>query len=67
MVKPLNIHSLNVLNILKMDSSHKEMLLECYCFLLNYYQEQIKRKKKRTWVREIFKKRIEQGIYHNLL
>ena len=25
------------------------------------------KKKKRTRVREIFKKRIEQGVYHNLL
>ena len=27
----------------------------------------MKRKKKRMWVREIFKKRIEQGVYHNFL
>ena len=50
-----------------MDLSDEEMLLEFYYFLLNYHQGQIKRKRKRTWVREIFKKRIEQGIYHNLL
>ena len=31
-------------------------------FSLNYRQEQIKRKRKRPWVREIFKKVIEQGI-----
>ena len=43
------------------------MLLESSCFLLNYHQDQIKRKRKRTWVREIFKKRIEQGFYYNLL
>ena len=30
-------------------------------------KEEIKRKRRRTWVREIFKKRIEQGVYHNLL
>ena len=43
-------------NILKMDSSDKEVLLESSCFLLNYHQEQIKSKKKRLWVRvrEIF-------------
>ena len=37
-----------------MDSSDEEVLLEP-CFLLNYHQEQIKRKRKKTWVREIFK------------
>ena len=47
-----------------MDSSDENVLLESY-FLLNYHQEQIKRI--RTWVREIFLKRIEQGVYHNLL
>ena len=46
-----------------MDSSDEEVLLESCCFLLNYHQEQIKRKRKKTWVREIFKKRIGQGVY----
>ena len=50
-----------------MDSSDEEVLLEPSCFLLIYHQEQIKRKSKRTCVREIFKKRIEQGVYHNFL
>ena len=50
-----------------MDSSDEEVLLESSCFLLNYHQEQIQRKRKRTWVREIFKKKIEQGVYHNFL
>ena len=50
-----------------MDSSDEEVLLESYCFVLNYRQEQINRKRKRTWVWEIFKKRIEQGIWHDLL
>ena len=50
-----------------MDSSDEEELLEPCCFLLNYHQEQIKRKRKKTWVQEIFKKRIEQRVYHNLL
>ena len=45
-----------------MDSSDEEMLLESCCFLINYHQEKIKSKRKRTSVREIFKKRIEQGI-----
>ena len=56
-------------NILKMGSSDKEVLLESCCFLLTHHQEQIKRKRKRTWVWQIFKKekRIEQGVYHNLL
>ena len=38
------------------------MLGSC-CFLFNYHQDQ----RKRTWVREILKNRIEQGVYHNLL
>ena len=50
-----------------MDSSDKEVLLESCCFLLNCQQEQSKRKRKRTWMQEIFLKRIEQGVYHNLL
>ena len=50
-----------------MDLLDEEVLLETCSFLLNYHQEKIKRIKKRTWVREIFKKRIEQGVYHNLL
>ena len=54
-------------NILKMDSSDEGVLLESSCFLLNNHQEQIKRKRKRTWIRAIFKKRIEQGFYHNFL
>ena len=41
------------------------MLSGCCCFLLNYHQEQIKRKIKKTWVREISLKRIKQGVYHN--
>ena len=50
-----------------MDSSDEEVLLESYYFLLNYHQGKIKRKRKRKWVREIFSKRIEQGVFHNLL
>ena len=50
-----------------MYSSDEEVLLESSCFLLNYHQEQIKRKRKRAWLREIFNKRIKQGVYHNLL
>ena len=43
------------------------MLLGSCCFLLKYHQKQIKTKGKRTWVREIFKKKIEQGVSHNFL
>ena len=50
-----------------MDSSDEEVLLESCCFLLNYYQEVIKRKRKRTWMWDIFKKRIEQRGCHKLL
>ena len=50
-----------------MDSSDEMVVLESCCFLLGYHQQQIKGKRKRTWVREIFEKRIEQGVYHNLL
>ena len=50
-----------------MNSSDEDVLLESCWFLLNYDQEQIKRKRKRTWVKKIFKKIIEQGVYHNLL
>ena len=48
-----------------MESSDEKVLLESCCFLLNYHQEQTKGKRKRKWVREIFRKRIEQGIHHN--
>ena len=47
-----------------MDSSDEVVLLESYCFFLNYHQEQINRKRAGVW--EIFKQRIEQGIYRNL-
>ena len=50
-----------------MDSSDEEVLLESCRFLLNYNQEKIKRKRKMEWVRERIEKRIEQGVYHNLL
>ena len=50
-----------------MSLSYEKVLLESSCFLLNYHQDQIQRKTKRTWVQEIFNKRIEQGVYHNLL
>ena len=50
-----------------MNSSEEDVLLEPSWFLLNYDREQIKRKWKRTWVKKIFKKIIEQGVYHNLL
>ena len=50
-----------------MNSTYEEVLLASSCFLLNYHQDQIKRKTKRTWVREMFKKRVKQGVYHNLL
>ena len=43
------------------------MLLGYCCFLLKYHQKQIKTKGKRTRVWEIFKKKIEQGVYHNFL
>ena len=50
-----------------MDSSDEEMLLESCCFLINYHQEQIKSKRKRTSVREIFKKKNRTRNNHNLL
>ena len=50
-----------------MDLSDEELPLESCCFLLTYHQEQIKRKRKWTWVQEIFFKSIEQRVYHNLL
>ena len=50
-----------------MDSSDEEVVLKSGCFLLNYRQEPIIRKRKRSRGREIFEKRIEQGVYHNLL
>ena len=50
-----------------MDLSDEKVLLNSCCFLLDNHQEQIKRKRKRTCVREILKKRIEQGVYHNIL
>ena len=56
-----------ITNILKINSSSEKVLLESCCFLLDYHQEKIKRKRKRTWVQEIFKWIIEQGVYHNLL
>ena len=48
-----------------MDLSDEEVLLESCYFLLIYHQEQIKRKRKS--LREIFKKTLELGDYHNLL
>ena len=42
-------------NIIKLNSSGEKVLLGFCCFLLYYHQEQIKRKRKRTWVRKIFK------------
>ena len=39
-----------------MDSSDEKVPLESCFFLLNHHREQIKRKRKRTWVREILKK-----------
>ena len=52
---------------IKVDSSDEEVLSDSCFSLLNHHQEQIKRKRKRIWVQEILKKRIEQGVYHNLL
>ena len=42
-----------------MDSSDKEMLS-----LLSGANQ---KKRKRTWMRKIYLKRTEQGVYHNLL
>ena len=50
-------------NTLKMDLSDEEVLLGSCCFLSTYHQEQIKRKRKWAWVREIFRKIIEQEVY----
>ena len=50
-----------------MDLSDKGVLLGSCCFLLNYHQEQIKRKSKMMWVQEVFLKIMEQRVYHNLL
>ena len=50
-----------------MDLSDEELLIESCCFRLTYRQKKIKRKRECTWVREIFLKRIKQGVYHNLL
>ena len=52
-------------NTFKMDLSDEELPLESCHFLLTHHQEQIKRKRRWMWLREIFKKRIEQGVYHN--
>ena len=38
----------NLKNVLKMDSSDEEMLLESCSFLLNYHHKQTKSKSKRT-------------------
>ena len=48
-----------------MDSSDEEVLLESCCFLLNYYQEVIKRKRKRTWMWDIFKKEQNNEVVIN--
>ena len=45
-VKKVQLEKLQ--NILKMDSSDKEVLLESSCFLLNYHQEQIKSEKEKV-------------------
>ena len=51
-----------------MDLSDEDVLLQSCCFLLNYHQEQIKKKKKKKDLGTgNIKKRIEQGVYHNLL
>ena len=50
-----------------MDLSDEEVLLGSCCFLSTFHQEEIKRNKKWIWVREIFRKLIEQEVYHNLL
>ena len=49
-----------------MSLSYEKVLLESSCFLLNYHQDQIQRKTKRTWVQEIFNKRIEQNLLQEL-
>ena len=53
-----------------MDSSDEEVLLESCCFLFNHHQEQIKSKKKTKKEKHEgtgnIKKRIEQGVYHNV-
>ena len=49
-----------------MDSSDEEGLLQSCSFLLNYHQDQIKRKRKKDVGVEVFYKRVEQAVYHNL-
>ena len=49
-----------------MDSSDEEVLLILF-FSLKLSLGANQKKKKKAWVREIFKKRIEQGVYHNSL
>ena len=46
-----------------MDLSDEKVLLESCCFLLDYYQEQIKRKRNRTQVWEnILKKNSTRSL-----
>ena len=42
-------------------------MLESRWFFLNYHQKQIKRKRKKLWLLEIILKRIEPGVYRNVL
>ena len=49
-----------------MDSSDEQVLLQSRCFLSNH-QEQIKRKRKRTWVWEIFRKRWNKKFTINIV
>ena len=50
-----------LLNILKIDSSDEDVLLESYCFLLNYHQEQINNKKD-VGTGNIFKKNRTRNL-----
>ena len=49
-------------NILRMDSSDEEVLLQSFCLLVIKTSKSKQKKNGRG-----FGKRIEQGVYHNLL
>ena len=59
---------MKVISQFKMDSSEEEVLALLGFALIMYDDGKKKKKRKhRFWVREIYKKREEQGVFPNLL
>ena len=64
----MKVLCMKIISQFKMDSSEeKELALLGFALIMDDDGKKNKKRKHRFWVREIYKKREEQGVFSNLL